>query len=220
VDLAPGRYVKLQVRDTGIGMDEETLANIFEPFFTTKEEVKGTGLGLAIVYGIVQQHDGAIGAHSAPGEGTTFTIYLPATDGQPTRRGSGTEVMPKAGNEAVLVVEDQQEVLNLLRAMLEGSGYRVQAVSSAEEAVEIVADGEFVPDLLVTDVVMPEMGGVEMASILRERIPDLPVLFMSGYSQERLPDDALFLQKPFDSGHLLALVRQALDEAPRDGDTR
>ncbi len=219
--LPPGRYVKLMVSDTGIGMDAETRARVFEPFFTTKELGKGTGLGLATVYGIVRQTGGYIWVDSAPGQGTVFRVYLPRHD-VPTSAGAG-EVSSAAvgrlpvGRETVLLVEDEATVRELMQGTLERHGYRVLSAGSGEAALALVAGHTGPVDLLVTDVVMPGMRGPDLAARLVPAHPRLRVLFMSGYADDAVLQDgvrdgqAAFLQKPFTREALALKVREVLD---------
>jgi CheY-like chemotaxis protein len=200
--------VRLSVTDTGTGMDAETQTKIFEPFFTTKEEGKGTGLGLSTVFGIVHQSGGQIAVDSALGRGTTFTITLPRGVEAPAeaaaRRGDAT---PGRGSGSVLVVEDDDSIRALMRAVLEPAGYEVRLASGGEEALS-GAD----PDLLITDILMPGMNGRELATRLTERAPGTPVLFISGYTgtEAKIEEGERFLAKPFTPGELLARVRALL----------
>jgi PAS domain S-box-containing protein len=215
--LPPGRYVLLSVTDTGIGMDVDTQARIFEPFFTTKEMGKGTGLGLAMVYGIVQQSGGYIGVDSELGKGTTFRIYLPhspekAVEQSPPRPAAET----RSGTETILLVEDEDAVRALLRSVLESRGYSVLEASRGDEALELsqAYGGEI--DLLVTDVVMPQMGGPQLARRLTSSRPHVKVLYISGYAdqaawyQNGLESGDAFLQKPFPPEALARKVREVL----------
>jgi PAS domain S-box-containing protein len=214
-DVAPGSYVRLTVTDSGIGMDDATRSKIFEPFFTTKTRDKGTGLGLAMVYGIVRQSGGHLTVQSTPGMGSTFSIYLPkveqaaAVQEQHRNEGAG----PLAGSETILLVEDEDAVRSLATLVLKKRGYTVVAAANGEEACRLASEHRI--DLLVTDVVMPRMNGKELASILRGRISNLRVVFMSGYTGEAVAlqatRDMLFLQKPFSPVGLATIVRQALD---------
>ena len=211
--LRPGAYVKLEVEDTGVGMDAATRRQIFEPFFTTKEMGKGTGLGLATVYGIVRQSRGAIRAKSTPGRGTTFEIYLPQVPAEQAVAEQASPEEPARGHGALLLVEDDDAVRGLLVSELRAAGSDVRAAASAEEAWELRAEPV---DLLGTDVVMPGLRGPELAARLRENRPDLRVLFVSGYQdpdRTRLPTLDLrtqFLQKPFQPAELLAKVAELL----------
>ncbi len=215
----PGSYVQLAVSDDGCGMDGETLRHVFEPFFTTKGLGQGTGLGLATVYGVVRQNEGFVNVYSEPGQGTTFRIYLPRheSEGIPA---SGEAEAPGAANrggETLLLVEDEPAILNMGRAMLERMGYRVLAAGSPGEALRQVREWEGRIDLLLTDVVMPEMNGRELAGRLQAAYPDLKVLFMSGYTSNVvahrgvLDEGVNFLQKPFSLATLSAKVRAILD---------
>jgi PAS domain S-box-containing protein len=216
--VVPGDYVLLAVSDDGCGMSREILDKLFEPFFTTKAAGKGTGLGLATVYGIVKQNDGFIQVRSAPGEGTTFRIYLPRyvdSGGQ----GSGERVAEPVvrGHETVLVVEDERALLDLSRRMLEKLGYRVLAAGSPGEAMELAEQHSGEIHLLMTDVVMPDMNGRDLARNLLSLYPNLKRLFMSGYTADViarhgvLDEGVHFIQKPFSKQELAARVRAALD---------
>ena len=222
VPALPGRYAMLAVSDTGAGMDAETKAHLFEPFFTTKEKGKGTGLGLATVYGIVKQFEGYIWVYSEPGQGAAFKIYLPCVD-EPTEPVASPTVRPESlrGTETVLVVEDEPAVRALVLKVLQRHGYTVLEVTNPEGAVACAANHEGPIHLLLTDVVMPGMGGREVAARVCALRPDLKVLFMSGYTDDavvrhgRLEPGAAFLQKPFTPQVLAAKVRELLDAAPR-----
>jgi PAS domain S-box-containing protein len=216
-DLAPGDFVMLAVSDDGCGMDLETQLHLFEPFFTTKREGEGTGLGLATVYGIVKQNSGIIDVYSEPDRGTTFKIYLPRHMGEAVQ--AEEESAPVAeghGHETVLLVEDELAVLNLSKVMLQKMGYRVLATSKPGEAIALAEKHLGPIDLLVTDVIMPEMNGRELAARLLELYPDLKQLFMSGYTASVIAHHGVmsegmhFLQKPFSMKNLSDKVREAL----------
>ena len=216
-DLANGRYVLIEVSDSGAGMDEGTMARIFEPFFTTKERGKGTGLGLATVYGIVRQSDGQISVSSAPGSGTTFRIHLPRVDALvETSRVASPVTAPAAGTETILVAEDEQIVRALIRKVLEQAGYTVLLSDGGTEALQLAERHSGPIHLLVTDVVMPGMNGRELARRLLERRPDTKVLFLSGYAEEAverhgvLEPGTAFMQKPFSPTALASRVREVL----------
>jgi PAS domain S-box-containing protein len=217
-DLDPGRYVLLTVADTGTGMDEETRARVFEPFFSTKPKGEGTGLGLATVYGIVRGGGGAISIDSEPGHGTVFKVHLPAIDAE-VPKGSNPDATagPDGGGERILVVEDEDAVRTLANRILARAGYSVTAVSRGRQAVELLGvDGEAF-DLLLTDVVMPEMRGVELVRAAGRITPKLPILMMSGYSTPMLEEEreaiarVPLLEKPFSGSALLSEVRELLD---------
>ncbi|HKT09640.1 MAG TPA: response regulator [Gemmatimonadaceae bacterium] len=218
VAQTPGPYVMMAVSDTGVGMDEATKARIFEPFFTTKEAGKGTGLGLATVYGIVKQSEGFIWVYSEPGNGSTFKIYLPRVDEPPESLESS---LPPArswnGTETVLVAEDTAAVRAVVREVLERHGYTVIEAATGKEAAQLASRRPGRIDLLVTDVVMPELSGRDLVRTLRTTRPDLKVLYMSGYTddavlrQGMLEPAAAFLQKPFRPEDLARRVRQILD---------
>jgi PAS domain S-box-containing protein len=213
-----GPHVMLAIRDTGTGMDAEVMTHLFEPFYTTKERGKGTGLGLATVYGIVKQSQGYIAVDSEPGRGSTFSVYLPATDAAREEAPAGHR-MPAAtrGTETVLLVEDQPEVRTITRETLARNGYTVVEASNGHEALEWLQRAERRIDLLLTDVVMPGIGGRELASAVAARQHDIRVLFMSGYADDVIGDRGVvesgldFIQKPFMSDNLLRRVREVLD---------
>ena len=218
-DLTPGWYVLLAVRDSGHGMDAETRSHIFEPFFTTKGRGKGTGLGLSTVYGIVKQSGGEITIQSEVGQGATFRIYLPAFEA-PARE---TELIspsrpPADGAETILLVEDEAGLRKLAREMLLKQGYRVMQASGGPEALRVWGQNPEGIDLLLTDVVMPQMSGRELADQLKAARPDLKVLYMSGYTHDViarhgvLDSETAFLQKPFTHDALGRKLRALLDE--------
>jgi PAS domain S-box-containing protein len=220
-EAPPGEYVILAVRDTGTGMSRQVLARLYEPFFTTKDVGKGTGLGLATVYGIVRQSQGHIDCRSEPGHGTVFTIYLPRVQGRDVPRDAAAVTDVPGGAETILLVEDEPAVRRLTRSILDRAGYTVLEASGGEEALARVSAGSRGIDLLVTDVVMPGMGGPELARRARTVRPDLPILCMSGYSSDvqALRGEAAletdFLPKPFSADNLLARVREILDRSNR-----
>jgi len=214
-----GDYVMLAVSDTGVGMTEETRTRLFEPFFTTKEVGKGTGLGLATVYGIVKQSGGFIWVYSEQGIGSTFKIYFPRVDAEPTPHSAApVKNQVLIGDERVLLVEDEDDLRDLLHDYLANKGYTVMSAASGEEALAMCHDRAYAPALLVTDVVMPGIGGRALADGLRSGDPGLRVLYLSGYTDEAmlhhgiLPTGTQFLQKPFALETLAATVRLILDE--------
>jgi len=215
----PGEYLLLTVSDDGCGMDKETLSHLFEPFFTTKETGKGTGLGLATVYGIVKQNDGFINVYSEPGDGTTFKVYLPRAE-----RAYGedaAELEPefsKGGTETVLIVEDEVAILELARESLEQLGYTVLAAGSPEEAIRTAEEHTGPIHLLITDVVMPQMNGRQLAERLISVRPTLKCIYMSGYAADVmghkgiLAEEMKFIAKPFSLSVLAERVREVIDE--------
>jgi CheY-like chemotaxis protein len=206
------------VSDSGTGMDNETLAHIFEPFFTTKELGKGTGLGLATVYGTVRQSGGHIWVYSEPGHGSTFKVYLPRTDQALTAVASSIQAAPpRAGRETILVAEDEDVVREMIVSALERRGYRVIAARSGEEALEMLEQRRSEIGVLLTDVVMPGIGGLELIEAGREQRPDLRAICTSGYTHLKLnhrpiPDDVHFLEKPFTLARLHEVIREVLGD--------
>ena len=211
--IAPGAYARLTMRDEGTGMDHATLSHIFEPFFTTKREGKGTGLGLATVYGIVTQAGGFVRVESAPGLGSAFRVYLPRTDAMPAADPEAGAAAAPGGSGRILLVEDEDLVRATARRMLEGLGYDVTSVPSPAEALALCARPEVAVDLLLTDVVMPEMKGTELRTRLEAMRPGLRTVFMSGYASDSVDaagGGAGFVQKPFSADELAREIRRAL----------
>ncbi|RMG10206.1 MAG: response regulator [Planctomycetota bacterium] len=216
-DLPAGRYALLEVSDTGCGIEAEVLPKIFDPFFTTKPVGEGTGLGLSTVVGIVRQSGGDVRVETEVGRGTTFRIFFPLTTAEPTPRTEPVAAVSTwRGSESILLAEDQPRVAKLLRRVLSEAGYTVAYARDGAEALELYEAG--VPcDLLVTDVVMPNTDGPTLARTLRERVPDLKVLFVSGYTREALDLEGLsepgtlLLRKPFTAEGLLRKLRLLLD---------
>ncbi len=214
----PGAYVCLAVSDDGCGMDKETVGHVFEPFFTTKNPEKGTGLGLSTVYGIVKQNEGFINVYSEPGHGTIFRIYHPALEEAPAEerpgKGFGTEAR---GKETVLLVEDEESVRRVTRRFLESLGYEVLSAASPGRAMELARSHADDIDLLITDVILPEMNGRELAHRLLSANPYMKDLYISGYTADVIADHGVleegvrFLQKPFSRKELAARVREVLD---------
>jgi CheY-like chemotaxis protein len=217
--LTPGHYVMISITDTGLGMTQEVKERIFEPFFTTKEIGKGTGLGLSMVYGIVKQSGGHIGVDSEPGKGTTFRIYLPRVD-EPVVEVDEKEIGgPPLGNETILVVEDEEEVRKLVTRSLKKQGYKVLEASQGKEVFSLCEEQGGPIHLMVTDVVMPEMTGVELAKHIKQVYPEMKVLYMSGYNSDRVAIDCEnlgkgieFIQKPFTAYSLARKIREVLDK--------
>lgn len=220
--LPTTRYALLSVSDTGAGMDKETREKIFEPFFTTKDIGKGTGLGLSMVYGIVKQHNGHIAVNSAPGKGTTFLIYLPLTpkENLPPDT-SGLPSQPVAGSETLLVAEDNPEVLNLNRTVLETFGYKIIEAVDGEDAVKQFIEHQQDIDMIVMDVVMPKMNGQQAYEEIAKIRPDVKVLFMSGYTPDIVQEKGIttdglnFVHKPVTPMQMLKKIRELLDSQPK-----
>jgi PAS domain S-box-containing protein len=216
--VEPGRYAVLSVSDTGHGMTAEVQGRIFEPFFTTKPLGKGTGLGLATVHGIVVQSGGHIRFHSAPGEGTTFKIYLPSAEGagEPAMASLAAADLPP-GSETILVVEDEQSMREMIRECLQGTGYTVLEAADGAEAHDVCHGHPGVLDLLITDVVMPGIGGRALAERLQALRPGMRALYISGYTDDAVvlhgvrSAEMAFLQKPFTPQALAVKIRQVLD---------
>ncbi len=219
VGLKPGSYAVLMVGDDGRGMDKETLERLFEPFFTTKEVGKGTGLGLSTVYGIVKQNDGYIHVVSEPGQGSTFIVHLPKHDGGPVREKTpGPEQALGSRGETILLVEDDPGVLKMGKMMLQRLGYVVLTADRPEDAIQLARHYSGRIDLLLTDVVMPQMSGKDLAGAVAEVRRGTPALFMSGYATESIADhcvlgeDTAFISKPFSQGKLASRIRDVLDD--------
>jgi GAF domain-containing protein/CheY-like chemotaxis protein len=215
---ATGPHLRLTVSDDGVGMSAEIQARIFEPFFTTKDKGRGTGLGLSMVYGLVKQHGGYIGVRSEEGRGTTFEIYLPCATDLDDIREQGPERGSEArGSETILLVEDEGDVRELAREILEMAGYTVLEAARGDEALRLCRDSASTIDLLLTDVVMPQMSGPELARRLLELRPRTKVVYMSGYTDDALghhgvlDPDIVLLQKPFTPESLMQHLRLALD---------
>lgn len=216
-----GAYVLMTVADDGPGMDEETRRRVFEPFFTTKGSAGNSGLGLATVYGIVQQSGGHVALESVPGRGTTFRLYWPRVDAEATAvttpAVSAGSVVP--GNETILLVEDQPALRELGARILAGAGYLVLTAPTGDEALRLLDEHRGRVDLVITDVVMPGMGGRQLSMRVASEHPTVPVLFMSGYADDVVPRDGLaaqaahFIAKPYTMEELTRTVRQVLDTA-------
>ncbi|WP_319407330.1 PAS domain S-box protein [uncultured Desulfosarcina sp.] len=217
--FVPGEYILLAVSDNGCGMDVETVSHVFEPFFTTKEVGKGTGLGLATVYGMVKQNNGFINVYSEPGQGTTFKIYLPRHATEAGRRTKTDAAQPaERGHETILLVEDESMIMDITKTMLELQGYTVHAAATPGEAIRLAQEHTGEIHLLITDVVMPELNGRDLAKRLQSLYPNLKRLFMSGYTANViahhgvLDEGVHFIQKPFSMRTLAVKVREVLDE--------
>ncbi len=220
--LGPGSYAVLSVKDDGAGISPDILANIFDPFFTTKEKHKGTGLGLSTVHGIVKQSGGEIVVASELGQGSEFKVYLPLTSRNVTAagvEGSPEMTIDRQATETILLVEDEAAVSGLIERVLLREGYHVVVAGNGVEALTVVESRGLKPDLLLTDVVMPEMGGPELAKILAPRLPDMKILFASGYTDNALLNGGILvdgvdlIQKPFAPRDLLARLRKIFENA-------
>jgi CheY-like chemotaxis protein len=216
IGVKPGPYVMLAVSDTGTGMTAEVKARIFEPFYTTKESGKGTGLGLAIVYGVIKQSGGDIIVYSEAGNGTTFKLYFPMAEVPAEVAVAGQRMTDARGTGTVLLCEDEEGIRKLVLAMLRKQGYKVLEAETPESAVRLARDHGGVIDLLITDIVMPRINGLELAKTIQGLRPNAKVLFMSGYTDNRvnsswvLDPNAPFLLKPFTAAALMEKVREAL----------
>ncbi|MGE4312973.1 MAG: ATP-binding protein [Pseudobdellovibrionaceae bacterium] len=218
--MPPGTWVQIDVEDTGTGIPDDVLERIFEPFFTTKDVGQGTGLGLATVYGIIRQSGGFLHVESKVGKGTLFSIYLPEAQEEEEQEETKTEVKPVSdltGTARILLVEDEDAVRTFGARALTNKGYIVTDANGGEAALEIInAEGAQSPDLLITDVIMPDMDGPVMAEKIREKFPDLKIIFISGYTEEKLKDhmgkNVWFLPKPFTLTQLAAKVKEVLDD--------
>jgi CheY-like chemotaxis protein len=214
--VKPGNYIKISMTDTGTGMDEKTCERIFDPFFTTKEMGRGTGLGLATVYGIIKGHKGMINVYSEPGQGTTFNVYLPASDKEVVK-GRTTTGTAARGTETILVVDDEKMVLEVSRELLEFMGYRVYAVGSGQEAIAVYMEKRNEIDLVILDMIMPGISGGETFDRLKEINPDIKVVLSSGYSINGQAQEIMakgcnaFIQKPFHLEKLSQIVREMQD---------
>jgi CheY-like chemotaxis protein len=214
--LAPARYATMRVKDTGVGMDDATIGRVFDPFFTTKPVGRGTGLGLATVFGIVKQSSGHVTVASRPGEGSTFTVYIPVCSApaeSSPRKGPATSADAlDRGSETILLVEDEVQVRKLVQSVLRGAGYRVLSSPTATGALRMSDRFSEPIDLVVTDVVMPRLSGPQLAARLSKTRPTTKVLYVSGYMDAQLLDSGIsLLRKPFTPPVLLRRVRSVLD---------
>ncbi|RMF11127.1 MAG: response regulator [Candidatus Neomarinimicrobiota bacterium] len=216
-NLSPGKYVKISVSDTGVGIPEDVLDHIFEPFFTTKGEGEGTGLGLSVVYGIVRAHQGQITCYSVPGEGTTFNLYLPASEEEAKTETRITQ--PEKGTETILVVEDEEDIRDVIKMQLEALGYQVKLAENGVKAVEIYEKHPYQFDLVIFDLVMPGMNGIETYHRLVKINPEVRCILMSGYSKDTQASDLFqsgkvgFLQKPFRLHELTQAIQKSMSQS-------
>jgi CheY-like chemotaxis protein len=213
----PGNYVLLTITDTGTGMDKKTMERIFDPFFTTKGMGRGTGLGLASVYGIIKAHGGYIDVDSAKGHGTTFSVYLPSSEAADSMKG---ELSPEVlrGNEGILLVDDEDVIIDVGQQMLKTLGYQVYVAKSGREAIETYEANNDRIDMVILDMVMPDMGGGEAYDMIKKIDPSIKVLLSSGYSIDGEAAEILrrgcngFIQKPFDVTQLSHKLREILEK--------
>jgi two-component system cell cycle sensor histidine kinase/response regulator CckA len=214
--LEPGNYVKISVTDNGLGMDEKTQQRIFEPFFTTKGMGRGTGLGLASAYGIIKNHKGVIDVESKQGIGTTFSLYLPASQTEVSHGEDASDGLLR-GTETVLLVDDEAMIMQVGKGILEALGYKVLTAASGKEALDVYQANRDAIAIIILDMVMPELGGGETYDALKSINPDVKVLLSSGYSSAGQATEILkrgcngFLQKPFNIGALSEKIREILD---------
>jgi CheY-like chemotaxis protein len=220
LDIQPGPYVKLTVKDTGVGMDEITRERLFEPFFTTKEMgvVRGTGLELASVYGIIKGHKGAINVQSEKGKGATFNIYLPASFKDVVRQDEPQKATLQ-GRETILLVDDEKSIMDVVGEMIKGLGYRLMTAENGENAVDVYRANPGRIDLVIMDMIMPGLGGGAAIDAIRAENPDARIILCSGYSLNGEAQDILkrggvisFMQKPFELADLSQKIRGVLDK--------
>jgi CheY-like chemotaxis protein len=216
-NVSPGEYVLLTFSDNGTGMTHKTMEKIFEPFFTTKPVGQGTGLGLATVFGIMKQNNGHINVYSEIGHGTTFKLYFPRSQEKETVQTSEEELIPLIGTETILLVEDEKDLIEYVKLSLENLGYTVFAANSPLQALALCKEKQQSIDLLITDVIMPEMNGKELKENVQRLYPQIKTLYMSGYTADIvahrgvLDEGIQFLQKPFSPKALAQKIRTLLD---------
>jgi two-component system, cell cycle sensor histidine kinase and response regulator CckA len=225
ITVKPGSYILLAVSDNGTGMDESTQARLFEPFFTTKATGKGTGLGLSTVFGIVKQSGGSLQVYSEPGRGTSVKVYLPRIDQPAAIEPQDVPKAARRASEVVLLVEDDDMVRHLVRDTLAREGYKLQDAATPLEAMKIAEEFKGTIHLLITDVIMPQVSGTELALNLRQQRPDMKVLYISGYTDNAIVNAGLlqkevaFLQKPFTPAVLVQKVQDVLENGKKRGAT-
>jgi CheY-like chemotaxis protein len=218
--VPPGEYVQISVSDNGTGIPEDIVNKIFEPFFTTKEQGKGTGLGLSMVYGAIKDHEGYLSVQSTLGVGSVFTVYLPVAASTAVARSKVASLKQAGGKETLLVVDDEQDILDIMRESLENQGYKVFATSDSTVAMDIYRRIFNEVALVISDIAMPGIDGKELIRQIKGVNPDVKILAVSGYSRYVAGNDEIkeidgFLQKPFESYYLLSVVRRILDTKSR-----
>ena len=219
IRLGPGRYIKLEVSDTGVGIEKDILVNIFEPYFTTKEKGEGTGLGLAVTHGIVASLSGEITVYSEPSKGTSFNVYLPVVDDKGLEAQKETEQPLPTGNEHILLVDDDKEIVNINKVILKKLGYRVTALSSSLETLQAFSRSPESFDLVLTDMTMPEMTGADLAREVLAVRHTTPIVICTGYSelinQKKARDMGIsdYVMKPVNAKNLALTIRNALDKS-------
>ena len=212
-----GRYIRISVSDTGIGMDRETIEHIFEPFFTTKSRGEGTGLGLSTVHGIVKQHNGLINASSQVGEGSTIDIYLPSVEKPAETESTTTDGSLRGGGETILMAEDDEMIRELAGRILKGAGYTVITAFDGNDAVRVFEQNRARIDMVLLDVMMPGRDGRAVRDYILSRNPDMPVLFASGYADDTIhesflnEEDVDLIQKPYKRDQLLSEIRRVME---------
>jgi PAS domain S-box-containing protein len=216
--LKPGSYVRLTVSDTGTGMEEDVMDKVFEPFFTTKPTGKGTGLGLSTVFGIIKQHNGHISIHSEMESGTTFRVFFPAESGSVAAKEDELEITVEKGTERILVVDDEHFVCDFIKDTLEPLGYKILTASNSDDAMKLSYKEKEPIDLLLTDIIMPGVDGRELARAMKKSRPEMKVIFMSGYTDDKIVSKGIlkagvdFLQKPLEPRRIAKRVRDILDQ--------
>jgi CheY-like chemotaxis protein len=221
-DLPPGRYLRLMVKDNGHGMDESTMERIFDPFFSTKGQSEGTGLGLSVIHGIVSKLGGAISVESRPGEGALFSVYLPRIESAKQVSADNPQIAVLAGNERILLVDDEENIVYGTERMLSQLGYRVVACTDPCQALKMFSSEPDQFDLVITDQSMPRMNGIELAHELAQLRPDIPIILCTGYdpassgAETSDGEPAAYIRelalKPLIRGEIAALIRRVLDE--------
>jgi CheY-like chemotaxis protein len=222
VGMKVGRHLELTVKDTGHGMEPQVLERIFEPYYTTKAQGKGTGLGLSVIHGIIKNHGGDINVVSQPGKGSTFTVYIPIIDDVELAVDSEESAMADQGNERILLIDDEKQIIDIEQQILERLGYRVTSKTDSQEALEEFATLPEKFDLVITDMTMPKMTGDELARKMMDIKPDIPVILCTGFNENITEEKALamgidrFVMKPIVKDELASTIRALLDTPKAD----